>query len=155
MSDHMSHKLLYSKITCFLLIPMVLISISKCYYLLRYTVALIITSNKLHRGHISELSIVTHSVSASNCGSSLYNFLSSIQNSQNYYDNVNRHKRRNIITILYTFYFHALLGVTKVGSTKGHYYSINFGKNYDQRVYLFILLPIASLLILQVIGSGN
>uniref|UniRef100_A0A1I7XDD4 Polyadenylate-binding protein-interacting protein 1 n=1 Tax=Heterorhabditis bacteriophora TaxID=37862 RepID=A0A1I7XDD4_HETBA len=27
----------------------------------------------------------------------------------------------------------ALLGVTKVGSTKGHYYSVNLGKNYDQR----------------------
>uniref|UniRef100_A0A1I7WE85 Uncharacterized protein n=1 Tax=Heterorhabditis bacteriophora TaxID=37862 RepID=A0A1I7WE85_HETBA len=36
------------------------------------TLALRITSNKLHRGH-------TNSVSASNCGSSLYNFLSSIQ----------------------------------------------------------------------------
>uniref|UniRef100_A0A1I7WZD6 TPR_REGION domain-containing protein n=1 Tax=Heterorhabditis bacteriophora TaxID=37862 RepID=A0A1I7WZD6_HETBA len=46
-----------------------------------------------------------------------------------------------------TLYFHALLAVTKVGLTKVQYYSINFGKNYDQRVYLFILLPIASLLI--------
>uniref|UniRef100_A0A1I7WBC5 Transmembrane protein n=1 Tax=Heterorhabditis bacteriophora TaxID=37862 RepID=A0A1I7WBC5_HETBA len=53
-----------------------------------------------------------------------------------------------------TFYFHAVLGVTKVGSTKVHYYSINLGKNYDQKVYLFTLLPIAFLLIQSVlVGS--
>uniref|UniRef100_A0A1I7WJN6 ATPase_AAA_core domain-containing protein n=1 Tax=Heterorhabditis bacteriophora TaxID=37862 RepID=A0A1I7WJN6_HETBA len=49
-------------------------------------------SGKLRRGHVSaliELSTLTHSVSAPNCGSSL----SRISDSQNYYDNINRHKR--------------------------------------------------------------
>uniref|UniRef100_A0A1I7W850 Secreted protein n=1 Tax=Heterorhabditis bacteriophora TaxID=37862 RepID=A0A1I7W850_HETBA len=91
---------------------------------------------------------MTNSESASNCGSSLYNFLSSIQ--------IDHQKCKSLIHFFLmncsTFYFHALLGVTKVGSTKGHYYSINFEKNYDKRVYLFILLPIASLFLRQVLS---
>uniref|UniRef100_A0A1I7XD31 Aminotran_5 domain-containing protein n=1 Tax=Heterorhabditis bacteriophora TaxID=37862 RepID=A0A1I7XD31_HETBA len=38
-----------------------------------------------------------------------------------------------------TFYFHAVLGVNKLGFTKGHYYSINSGKNYDQRVFVYFV----------------
>uniref|UniRef100_A0A1I7W878 GCS light chain n=1 Tax=Heterorhabditis bacteriophora TaxID=37862 RepID=A0A1I7W878_HETBA len=89
-----------------------------------HTVAIRITTKKLHRGHISalsELSTVTLHFFLRNCS---------------------------------TCYFHALSGVTKVGPTKGQYYSmLDFGQTTTQkhRFYLFISLPIASLLIRQLI----
>uniref|UniRef100_A0A1I7WHQ6 Uncharacterized protein n=1 Tax=Heterorhabditis bacteriophora TaxID=37862 RepID=A0A1I7WHQ6_HETBA len=102
---------------------------------------------------------IQHKIAVLPCVISLVLF-KNISPSRDYYDNIN--VNHLVISSLFyspfllmncsTFYFHALLGVTKVGPTKGQcYFMLNFWKTTTQkrRFYIFILLPIASLLIRQ------
>uniref|UniRef100_A0A1I7WB59 Uncharacterized protein n=1 Tax=Heterorhabditis bacteriophora TaxID=37862 RepID=A0A1I7WB59_HETBA len=118
-----------------------------CFTYIKITVALRITSNKLHRGNITIdcnsllndlLSIlIKASVSASNCGSSLYNFLSSIRN-----------KRLHLL--LMNCCFLVSYSVRSHQSWAYQKFLLNFGKTRTQNEgFIIYLLPIASLLIGQ------